>query len=203
MTSVPVQYQSEVTTAAKTLGIPEAIVAAQIYLESGFNPRAVSPAGAEGIAQFMPATWSQYSSGDPFDPVAAFDAYTRYMADLLKQEGGDVRKALEAYNAGPGNLAAGASYATDILTNAGTGDTTATSSGGSTTTSSGSSGGGLLSIPSDITGFFSKATDDLTNTAAFFSAMTRVSTYIRLGAGIAGMAFLIISFVMFARETAQ
>lgn len=69
--------------------------------ESNFNPSAVSPVGAQGIAQFMPATAAAYDLDDPFDPVAAIDAQARLMADLLGQFGGSIQLALAAYNAGP------------------------------------------------------------------------------------------------------
>jgi soluble lytic murein transglycosylase-like protein len=69
--------------------------------ESNFNPFAVSPAGAQGIAQFMPATAAAYGLGDPFDAEAAIDAQAHLMSDLLRQFGGSVSLALAAYNAGP------------------------------------------------------------------------------------------------------
>ena len=69
--------------------------------ESNFNPFAVSPAGAAGIAQFMPATAAAYGLGDPFDPEAAIDAQAHLMSDLLEQFG-DTALALAAYNAGAG-----------------------------------------------------------------------------------------------------
>jgi soluble lytic murein transglycosylase-like protein len=69
--------------------------------ESNFNPNAVSPSGAQGIAQFMPATAAAYGLDDPFDPVAAIEAQARLMAELLRQFG-SVELALAAYNAGPG-----------------------------------------------------------------------------------------------------
>lgn len=118
MTDVPAQYQGYVNDAANQLGIPPSVVAAQLYLESGWNPRAVSPTGAQGLAQFEPGTWSQYGSGSPFDPAAAFKAYVKYMLVLLNQENGNVQNALAAYNAGPGNLPAGMNYADTILANA-------------------------------------------------------------------------------------
>ena len=68
--------------------------------ESNFNPFAVSPAGARGIAQFMPATAAAYGLGDPFDPAASIDAQADLMSDLLRQFG-QVPLALAAYNAGP------------------------------------------------------------------------------------------------------
>lgn len=120
--------------AAAVLGISVDVVAEQISEESSWNPTARSPVGAMGIAQFMPGTWRSYSSGNPDDPVAAFDAYTRYMSDLMKQEGGSIRKALAAYNAGPGNIGAGYGYADSILTKSGQ-STGATSTGVSPSTS--------------------------------------------------------------------
>lgn len=123
-TQIPDQYKNLVEGSAASLGIPYQVVAEQINLESGWDPNAVSPTGAQGLAQFEPGTWAEYgpTGGSPFDPSSAFTAYIKYMHALLKQEGGDLRKALEAYNAGPGNLPAGAGYADTILTRAGTGD---------------------------------------------------------------------------------
>ena len=68
--------------------------------ESNFNPFAVSPAGAQGIAQFMPSTAAAYGLDDPFDPVAAIDAQAHLMSDLIRQFGSP-QLALAAYNAGP------------------------------------------------------------------------------------------------------
>lgn len=137
---VPSIYQQYVAQAAAATGLPQSVVAAQIDYESGFNPNAVSPTGAEGIAQFEPGTWSSYGTGSPFDPKAAFAAYAKYMKTLLDQFHGNVTDALEAYNAGPGNLQAGAGYAQHILSVAGqpggiqlTGDTPNGANGGANT----------------------------------------------------------------------
>jgi len=73
--------------------------------ESGFNPFAVSPAGASGIAQFMPGTAAAYGLEDPFDPGQAIDAQARLMSDLLEQFG-QIPLALAAYNAGPAPVSA-------------------------------------------------------------------------------------------------
>ena len=70
--------------------------------ESNFNPFAVSPAGAQGIAQFMPGTAAMYGLDDPFDAPAAIDAQAHLMSDLLEEFGDSVSLALAAYNAGPG-----------------------------------------------------------------------------------------------------
>lgn len=80
----------------------------QIYQESGFNPRATSPAGAVGIAQFLPST-ARGLGFDPFDPVAALKAAAHLMATTARQYGGDYAKALAAYNAGGGAVDAAVS----------------------------------------------------------------------------------------------
>lgn len=73
----------------------------QINAESGFNPNAYSPAGAVGIAQFIPSTAASLGV-NPYDPVSSLDGAARLMASLSNQFGGDYAKALAAYNAGPG-----------------------------------------------------------------------------------------------------
>jgi soluble lytic murein transglycosylase-like protein len=73
--------------------------------ESNFNPYAVSAAGAQGIAQFMPGTAVSYGLEDPFDAPAAIDAQAHLMSELLR-EFGSVPLALAAYNAGPAPVAA-------------------------------------------------------------------------------------------------
>src|SRR5687767_15666191 len=68
------------------------------------NPFARSPAGAQGIAQFMPATAAAMGLEDPFDPAQAIDAQAHLMRDLLRRFS-SVPLALAAYNAGPGAVA--------------------------------------------------------------------------------------------------
>jgi len=119
MTYVPAQYKNLINQAATDTGLPENVVAAQVSEESGFNPNAVSPAGAEGMFQFEPATAASYGGGNLFDPSQEVKDYEAYMDSLLKQENGNVYAALEAYNEGPGNLQAGSGYASTILSNAG------------------------------------------------------------------------------------
>src|SRR3954470_3274318 len=75
-------------------------LAAELYKESNFNPFSRSPAGAEGIAQFMPGTARATGLTNPFDAERAIDAQAHLMRDLLRQFGA-VPLALAAYNAGP------------------------------------------------------------------------------------------------------
>lgn len=116
---VPRAYRGWVRSASQGTGIPEPIVAAQINEESGFDPTVTSSAGAEGIAQFLPSTFKSYSKGSPFNVQDSLVAYTGYMSALLIGQNGNIRNALAAYNAGPGNLAAGYGYADTILAAAG------------------------------------------------------------------------------------
>jgi soluble lytic murein transglycosylase-like protein len=76
------------------------LLAAQLYAESNFNPFARSPAGAQGIAQFMPGTAAAYGLANPFDAEQAIDAQAHLMRDLLR-DFSSVPLALAAYNAGP------------------------------------------------------------------------------------------------------
>jgi len=96
--------QAYARQAAQKAGIDPDIFTAQIQQESGFNPSAKSPAGAIGIAQFMPGT-AQGMGIDPTDPYAALDAAAKMDAQHLAQYGGDWSKTLAAYNAGPGAVA--------------------------------------------------------------------------------------------------
>jgi soluble lytic murein transglycosylase-like protein len=103
---VPPRFRAPLLSAAVRWEVPAAVLAAQLMAESNFNPFAVSPAGAQGIAQFMPTTAAAYGLTDPFDPEAAIDAQAHLMSDLLEQFGGSVPLALAAYNAGPAPVAA-------------------------------------------------------------------------------------------------
>jgi Transglycosylase SLT domain/D-alanyl-D-alanine carboxypeptidase len=97
---VPAQYRAPILRSAARWGVPPALMAGQLMAESGFDPNAGSPAGAQGIAQFMPSTATAYGLGNPYDPVAAIDAEAHLMSDLLRQFGSP-ELALAAYNAGP------------------------------------------------------------------------------------------------------
>jgi hypothetical protein len=97
---VPARFHAPLLRSAAGWNVSASLLAAQLMAESGFDPLAVSPAGAQGIAQFMPATAAAYGLADPFDPVAAIDAQAHLMSDLLGQLGSP-ELALAAYNAGP------------------------------------------------------------------------------------------------------
>src|SRR5262245_12584733 len=96
--------RSELETAlnqyANAYGIDPNIAYAQINQESRFNPNAVSPAGAQGVAQFMPDTARRFGLGNPFDPIASFDAWGRYMRLMLDMLSGRYDLALAGYNSG-------------------------------------------------------------------------------------------------------
>lgn len=102
---VPPRFAPMLARAAQRWNISAALLAAQIYAESGFNPFATSPAGAQGIAQFMPGTAAGYGLRNPFDAEQAIDAQGHLMRDLLRRFG-SVPLALAAYNAGPAPVAA-------------------------------------------------------------------------------------------------
>ncbi|MBS1868928.1 MAG: transglycosylase SLT domain-containing protein [Actinobacteria bacterium] len=102
---VPARYAAPLAAAAQRWNVSAALLAAQLYAESGFDAAAVSPAGAQGIAQFMPATAHALGLDDPFDARQAIDAQGRLMRDLLRRFG-SVPLALAAYNAGPGAVSA-------------------------------------------------------------------------------------------------
>lgn len=93
-------YAAYAATAAQNAGISPEIFVRQIQQESGFNPKALSPAGASGIAQFMPGT-ARGLGVDPWDPHANLDAAAGLMKSYLDRYG-SWELALAAYNAGPG-----------------------------------------------------------------------------------------------------
>ena len=85
--------------AAVRTGLPPALVESVARVESNLKPEAVSPKGALGVMQLMPAT-AQAMAADPKDPVQNIDAGARLLRELLIKYDGDVVKALAAYNAG-------------------------------------------------------------------------------------------------------
>ena len=90
-----------VTTASRRYHLDPDLVNSVIQAESGFNSRAVSSKGAQGLMQLMPQTASQLGVKDRLDPGANVDGGTRYLRALLEQNNFDLIKALAAYDAGP------------------------------------------------------------------------------------------------------
>ena len=90
-----------VRAAARRSGLPPEFVESVAQIESGFRPDAVSPKGALGVMQLMPAT-ARTLGADPHDTAQNIDAGTRLLRDLLVKYDGDVLKALASYNAGAG-----------------------------------------------------------------------------------------------------
>jgi hypothetical protein len=94
---------STVASVARANDLPVPFFANLIWQESSFNPRTVSHAGAQGIAQFMPDTAKQYGLANPFDPIHALHAAGRFLNKLVAQFG-NLGLAAAAYNAGPGRV---------------------------------------------------------------------------------------------------
>lgn len=85
-------------------GLDPSLVRAIAHVESRFNARAISPAGAAGVMQLMPGTAKRYGTTNRFDARQSLEAGARYIKDLLTQYQGNVALALAAYNSGEGNV---------------------------------------------------------------------------------------------------
>jgi peptidoglycan DL-endopeptidase CwlO len=123
--SVPLAYAGEIGQAAASNGIPASLLAALLSQESGFDPRAVSSAGAQGIAQFMPSTAAAMGI-DPMDPSQSISGAAQLLGSYTRQFG-SYADALAAYNAGPSAVvdyggippyAETQAYVTDVLSSA-------------------------------------------------------------------------------------
>ena len=97
-------FDPVVEDAGRRYGVDPALIRAVIRVESGGDPKALSPAGARGLMQLMPATAADLGVTRPFDPDQNILAGTRYLRQLLDRYQGDLRLALGAYNWGMGNL---------------------------------------------------------------------------------------------------
>jgi hypothetical protein len=93
-----------IDSSARAQGLPVAFLTRLIWQESNFESNAVSPAGARGVAQFMPATAGARGLADPFDPESAIPKAAALLADM-RDKFGNLGLAAAAYNAGPGRVA--------------------------------------------------------------------------------------------------
>jgi soluble lytic murein transglycosylase-like protein len=93
-----------IQTAAVKYNLPPRLIRGVIQAESDFQPNAVSSAGAKGLMQLMPGTASDLGVTSPFDIDQNIDGGSRYLKKMLDMFHGDIKKALAAYNAGPGTV---------------------------------------------------------------------------------------------------
>jgi soluble lytic murein transglycosylase-like protein len=98
----PRDLKSLAEAAAKRHGLDPALVLAVVAVESAFRSDAVSPKGAQGLMQLMPATAVSLGVTNPLDPEQNLEGGARHLEGLLAQYGGDLTRALAAYNAGAG-----------------------------------------------------------------------------------------------------
>ena len=218
MVAVPKQYQPYVRQASQATGIPQSVIAAQAQAESNFNSGAVSSTGAEGWLQFEPQTYNAYAgqAGVPanseFNVADETKVYDVYMNSLLKQEGGSVFRALEAYNAGPGNLAAGQQYANSILQKAGQSQSLSSKGSSQSATLADFPGGGFdpLNWPGDVYNAANNAVGDAFSSIgnsiinSIFSALGIPSLkdlLQRLGLILLGAALILVGINMLTKGT--
>jgi soluble lytic murein transglycosylase-like protein len=100
-TARPIDLNEVILAASDTYRLDPDLVNSVIRAESGFNIRAVSPKGAQGLMQLMPQTATQLGVSNAFDPQANVAGGARYLRELLERYNFDLIKALAAYNAGP------------------------------------------------------------------------------------------------------
>lgn len=97
----PIDLNEAINAASGRYRLDPDLVNSVIKAESGFNVRAVSPKGAQGLMQLMPGTATQLGVPNAFDPQANIEGGTKYLRELLERYNFDLVKALAAYNAGP------------------------------------------------------------------------------------------------------
>jgi soluble lytic murein transglycosylase-like protein len=100
--AVPGKFAAPIAAAAKRNELDPALLSAVVGQESGFQPRAVSSAGAMGLMQLMPETARELGVRNPFDPAQNIDGGAKYLRGLIDRYHGRLDLALAAYNAGPG-----------------------------------------------------------------------------------------------------
>ena len=97
-------YDHIIRNAAQMYGVSEGLVKAIMHTESGFNPQARSPVGAQGLMQLMPATAQRFNVANAYDPVQNIHGGVKYLSWLIKRFKGNTQLALAGYNAGEGNV---------------------------------------------------------------------------------------------------
>ena len=100
----PQTINAFIQAAATEHGVDPFLIKAIIKAESNFDPTAVSPKGAQGLMQLMPATARDLQVADPFDPQANITGGTKYLRSLLDNYGWNLELSIAAYNAGPGKV---------------------------------------------------------------------------------------------------
>lgn len=101
--AIPPRYAAKIAELSARFDLSPALMEALVWQESRWQENAVSPVGAQGLAQLMPGT-ARYLGVDPRDPFANLEGGARYLREQLDRFGGDLEKALAAYNAGPGRV---------------------------------------------------------------------------------------------------
>ena len=100
---VPLRYQAKIAELSARYDLSPSLLEALVWQESRWRESAVSPVGAQGLAQLMPGT-ARYLGVDSRDPFQNLEGGARYLREQLDRFGGDLEKALAAYNAGPGRV---------------------------------------------------------------------------------------------------
>ncbi|MFM9913805.1 MAG: lytic transglycosylase domain-containing protein [Methylophilaceae bacterium] len=95
-------FAAEVQVAAQQSALEPALIHAVMATESHLNPKAISPKGAQGLMQLMPATAKRFGVKNPYDPLQNLVAGANYLRELKDKFNGNLHLALAAYNAGPG-----------------------------------------------------------------------------------------------------
>jgi soluble lytic murein transglycosylase-like protein len=98
------ELSAMIDDAANKHGVAPSVIREVARQESGFRPCVVSPKGAQGLMQLMPATQDQFQVIDPFNPIASLDAGAKLLKQLLDRYHGDLSLALSAYNSGAGTV---------------------------------------------------------------------------------------------------
>jgi soluble lytic murein transglycosylase-like protein len=100
---IPPRYAAKIAELAARFDLSPSLLEALVWQESRWQEQAVSPVGAQGLAQLMPGT-ARYLGVNPHDPFQNLEGGARYLREQLDRFDGDLEKALAAYNAGPGRV---------------------------------------------------------------------------------------------------